>query len=203
MKTHKVTEVVGGVTMTFDNRDEWYFALWLDDICREFSGHLFHSLAWGYKLYTFKLFDKVDVIHKEQGKRKIIEKTQCLLQDATYTPDFSFYIIRPELKGFVDLAKETLIKNALFIRCGGSFHIDVKPSFSRNNAEAAKFSIIQKALWDKHGEYVNKVVPETLFKQTFTPQRYLLTDKDMKPRKIGWKIKTVHEWIKEATDGLN
>ena len=202
MLKRTVTETVGGVSTTFDNRDEWYFALWLDNLCREFAHHPSYALSWGYKINTFNLFEKVDIVHKEQGKRKVIEKTQCLLQDATYTPDFSFYMIRPALKGFVDLAKETLIKNALFVRCGGSFYIDVKPSFTRNKAESARFSLVQKALWDKHGEYVNKIVPAKLFEKTFTPERYLFTDTGKQSRKIGWKIKTCAGWLKEATNAV-
>ena len=45
-----------------------------------------------------------------------------------------------------------------------------------------------KWVWSLHNEYVQIVVPEKMFKQTFTPERYMYTDKSNRMRVIKYKI---------------
>ena len=71
-------------------------------------------------------------------------------------------------------------------------YIDVKGLFDRNKSNST-FSIIQKVLFSEKGIYAQKIVPEKLFERTFTPKKYLKTDKSGKPRKIKWEVKLLEE----------
>ena len=50
-------------------------------------------------------------------------------------------------------------------------------------------------IYDKWKLYINKCIPEQLFKDTFTPKRFLFTDKTGKPRKIKHKIVLINSPI--------
>jgi bifunctional DNase/RNase len=67
-------------------------------------------------------------------------------------------------------------------------YIDVKPGFTKQHSVTEVFSLKRGLMLEKHGINVQKVVIEDLFKHTFTPTRYLLTDSGRQPRKITeWK----------------
>jgi len=60
----------------------------------------------------------------------------------------------------------------------------------------AKINI--KWVWDKYGVFVNIIIPEKHFDKTFTPKRFLTTDKSGKPRKIKYKnIKSLKQFIEK------
>ena len=57
------------------------------------------------------------------------------------------------------------------------------------------FRVTQKWMYDKYRLYIELVILPNLFKTTFVPRRYLITDKGKQSRKINFDIKLVNEWI--------
>ena len=57
------------------------------------------------------------------------------------------------------------------------------------------FSINQKWMYSEHGIYIQKVIPQKLFADTFTPKRYLMTDGGGQARKIKWDVKSLEEFV--------
>jgi len=92
-------------------------------------------------------------------------------------------------------------------------YIDVKGSFSGpNNSSAITFPLNQKWVFDKHGVYVQKVIPvygqrkgvrtlyKGLFVDTFTPERYLYCDeKDNRARGIKYEPIKAGDYIELIT----
>ena len=94
--------------------------------------------------------------------------------------------------------------------------VKAPPGYGSKNSSDASFRILQKVLYHKFKIIVNKVYnypnafiknkdktfkrfknPEPyLWASTFTPQRYLFTDKTLEPRKISnWQVRTLKEYI--------
>ena len=48
---------------------------------------------------------------------------------------------------------------------------------------------------EKYKTYINLFVPPKIFKKTFTPKRYLLTDVSKTKRKINFPTKSLEEFI--------
>lgn len=74
-----------------------------------------------------------------------------------------------------------------------TLYFDVKPpsailAFASNVSSSREFPIKQRLMFEKHGIYVNKVVPygskNCLFTKTFLPKRYRYTDANKGPRKL-------------------
>lgn len=79
-------------------------------------------------------------------------------------------------------------------------YFDVKPpskalAFSGKLGSSRDFRFNQALVYNKHGIWVNKVVPIELFDKTFMPKRYRYTDVSGKPRKLNKKFKTLEEWL--------
>jgi hypothetical protein len=100
-----------------------------------------------------------------------------LLHPHKYTPDFSFILETP-LKVFQQ-----------FFKYQRDIVIDVKGSFSKYHDQKS-FSINQKWVYAKYGVYVQKVIPEKLFKKTFVPEicRYTPTRKWFVKKYVGCKV---------------
>ena len=76
--------------------------------------------------------------------------------------------------------------------------IDIKGSFNRHGGDR-EFSINQKWVFYKYGDYVNKVIPEKLFKSTWCPQGARLTEKTKQVKIKYSKCKTIEEFLKQNT----
>jgi len=65
--------------------------------------------------------------------------------------------------------------------------IDIKGNFSQFH-DGKLFAVNQKWLYDKHGVYVNKVIPEELFKKTWVPENARRTPakQQLKKKYIGF-----------------
>lgn len=87
------------------------------------------------------------------------------------------------------------------LECVSSDYIEIKPSFDSHNMTRL-FTVNQKWVYAKYGIYVQKIVPEKLFKQTFIPDRFLRTDSGKQKRKIKFKYVRISEYLKEQQCGL-
>lgn len=173
----------------FRSNEELYFSWWLDELKE--AGYINY---WEYEPESFTLIDSVRYSWWKQLKTKEKHMESTLLNDLCYTPDF-FISWRGSalVTGLIWDDDESKKKGAYeFATTGLDSWVDVKGSFDRNKSNST-FSIIQKVMYDKTGIYVEKVVPEKLFAATFTPKRYLLTDKSGKSRKIKWEVRMLDE----------
>lgn len=158
-------------SITFDSPDELEMYWW----CQE-------ALEYGviegfdYQGPTVQLAEPViETIERFGAKgQKIKPKTKVVMQGATYTCDFTIQGGSSVLPGQ---------------------YIDVKPKFTRRDSDAAKFSVIRKWVYQKHGIIVHPLVPFDLFKKTFSPARARITPKQKKPRAGYCELPTVKEYI--------
>lgn len=211
--------------MKFDSKEEKYFYDWLKeldslgyikDITDQPRFDLLDSVSINInKVNKSRSYFINEEREKDGKKRKLKSKDYHLLRGLSYTPDFKivwnekargiFYF----LKG--DTIYDTPITKYLKTRFLGHKKngehvtiIEIKGTFAaRHNSTNIKFPLLQKFMYHYHNIYVNKIMPlhkkKGLFAKTFTPKTYLTTDKTNKKRKIHWKIKSVHNYLEEAT----
>lgn len=166
----------------FVSKEELYFSWWLEDMKE--AGFV---EDYFYEPTTFLLCEKVVKEYTEiielKTKTKVNNKQITLLQDLQYTPDFK--VVFRKIPGFFE--KNFFIQNNVWwVDCKGSF-------IGRNNNSAITFPLNQKFMYYRHGILVEKIIPQKLFKTSFTPKRYIRTDGDTRLRKINWKIKNVED----------
>jgi len=164
----------------FVSKEELYFSWWLDDMKK--AGFV---EEYFYEPTTFLLCDKVVKKYEEivelKTKTKVIPKSITLMQDLKYTPDFK--VVFKQIPEF--FKRNFFIQdNIWWVDCKGSF-------IGRNNNSAITFPLNQKFMYVVHGILVEKIIPQKLFKSTFTPERYIRTDGDTRLRKINWKVKKI------------
>lgn len=203
----------------FDSSEERYFCYWLEELTAR--GII---IRWTYQPKAFVLCEPVKTTHVKLLKTMSKKEETTLLQGHEYTADFLIFWAAGT-EGFLHMPIlhncHISLKNYPFIshkhRTNGLYFsvVDVKGSFSQNDAWR-RFSIDQKWVFQKHGIYVNKIIPHpaidkkgkprpasALFVKTFVPERFMLTDKSMKARKINYNFKTVEEFLSENKETKN
>jgi len=183
-----------------DSKDEVYFSWWLDEL--QMAGAI---STWEYQTPTIELSKKktyeVDTLSpklKKPGTKKY-----QLFPAHTYTADF--FIVWGSLvspfhqtlnmrkrldRHFVSQAK--LIAGVP--RCVS--RVDIKPSYVKRTDNETLFRVNQKWVFDKTGIYIQAIQFEKLFSMTFTPQRYMITDKGQAIRKIrDWKVRSLEDFL--------
>lgn len=170
--------------MIFKSKEEQYFSWYLDELKKEG----FVSEYW-YEPETFVLSEKVvekfkSIKHlKNKTKEEIKEKT--ILNGHVYTPDFK--ILFKEIPYFLK-DKYRIVDNIWWV--------DVKGTFNRHGGDRV-FPINAKWLYQKHSILVEKIIPEELFKKTFTPLFYFKTDVSKKERKQKWNFIQIQNILKK------
>jgi len=182
----------------FDSKEELYFYYWLMELSSK------GLCSFKYQPKTFDLFKGSDYTIKfKSGK--------VTPRDVSYTPDFAVQWDE-RLRGILFSIPETDDKKSIFIafKPGPVSVIDIKGGFSRGrgaNSSAITFPFKQKWLLQSTGLYVQKIVPISsyskkkdkqsgLFLDTFTPARYLLTEKGSE-RKLHHKPKMINKYLEE------
>lgn len=184
----------------YDSPEEAYVSWYLDELVEggyvRFVQHQPPSrmlspqyrIAWEKKLKT---------------KNKPMEST--LLQPHVYTADFR---VDWNMNAQGLFFKSTFFadQNEKWLMFSNADHapleyysfIEVKPLFDQNNMTRL-FTINQKWMYDKYGIYVQKIIPQKLFENTFTPKKYLLTDRGKQKRKINFATRTLEEYVRSRT----
>ena len=172
----------------YDSPEELYVSWYLDEL-----GEAGYVIQVDFHPDSYRLSPQVKYKRYKMLKTKIKEIPSTLLQEHIYTPDFLVYWTQEAVsiffKGtggpfFPDMQTEILQRTIW----------EVKPPFDRNNMTRL-FTINQKWVYDKYGVYVQKIIPQKLFRDTFTPQRYLLTDSGKQKRKLIFAPKTLEEYV--------
>jgi hypothetical protein len=159
----------------YASKEEIYFVWYLDELFTD--GYI---AEYDYQPEPFSLFIPISYNWIKQLKTKKKEMTTTLLRAHSYQADFKIIWNAKAYDKFFNFNKLT---DAPFIQNYGLSWIDVKPSHDMQNMTRL-FHINQKWVHQRHGVYVQKIVPQELFAETFTPGRYRYTDKSLKPRKI-------------------
>lgn len=152
-----------------------------------------------YETVTFKLFEGASYIQEKQLKTKTKKVTRSLLQACEYTPDF---VIHWNKKAVGKICSVETFDTPIWCNKELISYFEVKPSFDhQNKRQFASLNI--KWVYQKYGEYVQIIIPHEppkgrkhfLFKDTFTPEKYLKT-KTGKWRKIHWKVNLISKFLK-------
>lgn len=188
----------------FDSNEELYFSWWLDELKeKEFI------LSYEIQPQSFELLPPVSYINITEKKLK----DKSLLRNLSYTPDFKiiwhdFNVESIPFAAWLEYDEGTnkyctelqkgikpddiIIYQTLDNKLIS--YIDIKGSFAgRNNNSAITFPLNKKLMFNRHGIFVNKIIPQKLFENTFVPKRYLLTDKNKQLRKINFNVKTIDD----------
>ena len=147
-----------------DSNEEWYFYSWLIE-CKKLG----IVLDYEYQPKEFLLTEKF-------GNPK--KKEKHLLADHVYTADFRIVFNKlygEKLSEYFKIPLEAIDTNGDAV-----VFVDVKGGFNRFAGDR-NFSIHQKMMWDKYKIYVQKIVPEDLFKKLGTPEAAKYTIKTKRP----------------------
>ena len=172
---------------SFKSKEELYFSWWLDEA--EGKGYIAH---WDYEVHSFDLSDKVTNTYTKQLKTKMKIVTETILQPHIYTPDFIIEWTDKAKGVFFGVEKQ----NGYHFKLEDDYvsYVETKGSFDSNNMTRL-FSLNQKWVYQKHGVYINLAKisnkKNSFFDKTFTPKRFLLTDKSGKPRALKYEPKTL------------
>lgn len=177
-----------------DSKEEVYFEWYCEELKQ--AGVLERYV---YHPEVFSLIKPFFYQYEEQKPKSVKVHKKTLSPSHVYELDFLLYWNTSSAERFLFVKRLTSISNSCFIADFGSIknrfycqmnksYIDVKPGFTKQHSVTEVFSLKRGLLLEKHGINVQKVVIEDLFKHTFTPTRYLLTDSGRQPRKITeWK----------------
>uniref|UniRef100_A0A6M3LW84 Uncharacterized protein n=1 Tax=viral metagenome TaxID=1070528 RepID=A0A6M3LW84_9ZZZZ len=170
----------------FDSKDEMYFQWYLEELVKDGEVEKFY-----FQHPVFHICESKSYTKAANGKGK----KYTLLREHDYTADFMIV--------WSELAKErytTVLSEDKCIVYPRNFFtsqilpnsegklvsvIEIKPKFDRYNMTRL-FKINQKIVYNLYNVYVQEVNYLTVFKNTFVPQRYLLTDSNKHKRKINF-----------------
>lgn len=164
----------------FDSDEEYFFYHWLLEAEE-------YGLVSGirYHVMTYPLTDNVSVTREKQLKTKTKKVERHLLYPHEYTPDFWFRLNNTVLTQFFKTSK--VLEWVQMV-------VDVKGTFTQNDG-GRSFSINQKLMWEKYKTYVEKVVPEKLFKKTWVPEICRLSPKKRQPVKKYIGVPVISEFM--------
>lgn len=187
--------------ITFDSNEELVFSWYLNELK---DRNIVDN--WIYQPNSFILSYPFERTVKKVLKTSEKYVKKAFLRGHTYKADFAI-TWNKEFKDkiFFTLHGNNEGKNIYFVantsKIDENIHytlVDVKGTYNQQDAWR-RFSIEQKWIFTMYGLYVQKVIPDELFKKTFTPARYCFTNKTMKPRKLKWRAVTVDEYIKKLS----
>ena len=183
----------------FDSKEELYFSWWLEQLkAGKYINH------WEKNETSFNLFG--GLVHSYiKPMKKVDDKilTQTILHPSSYNPDFTIYWEPKAIGIFVSKMHSTKGKITTPFLCSDDELISIietKADFDRNNMTRLAVNNI-KFVYEKYKVYINMVKLPSLFNKTFTPDRYLMTDRTFKPRKLKYKnVRTLREFINTLSE---
>jgi len=169
------------------SEEEWHMYLWILEAKRGA-----YVCEYEYQPDSLELSPRQSMLFKKQLKTKVKTIDKFLLHPHKYTADFLIDLSTTFLQEFKD---HKLIPAFPGSDNKNTYYIDVKGTFGGQYGSAREFSINQKWVYKEHGIFVNSLVPIKFFKNTWAPERSLLTLKTLKPRTgKQWKeLKTLKE----------
>lgn len=183
----------------FRSDEEKYFSWWLDELQEAdyINGYDYENKDWDLSASVNTPFHKI-------LKTKTKEELRNILKSHSYGCDFTIYFNKRSNEYFFSEITEVSHIKVDFIY--GHDHlgfVEVKPIFDQNNM-TREFTINRKWVWDKHGDFVNLVkignTKNSFFSKTFTPQKFLLTDKTKKPRSLKYEPISLEDYVESIRE---
>lgn len=194
----------------FDSKEELFFSWY----CEELLQARF-IVEYEYHVRTYRLCPDKTYPVVIPMKTKIKTGELSLLKKHTYTPDVwitwsekARNVFFNSMNEKVDLRKVPFVTTHSHLKTLQTV-VEIKPAYDQNNMTRL-FRINQKWLFHQNDIYVNEIVcvkkpPKGgnksaggLFPSTFTPARYLMTDKARARRKLCYKPKLLKEFLREG-----
>lgn len=168
-------------TGLYKSKEELYFSWWLDEL--KSKGYI---KKYEYECESLELAPPLQNSYTEELKTKTKEKSETLIREHIYTPDFKIFWTEKAKGVFWDSGRQNIWP---FRQVGEDLtsYVEVKGGFDSGNMTRL-FIVNQKWLYSKLGIFVNLVKITNkkggFFDKTFTPKRFMTTDLTNKPRKI-------------------
>ena len=187
--------------MKFDSMEELYFYWWAKDLQ---SVGLVTSITRGPMYYLADPV-KIPVVN---AKGKTVSKS--IMREASYTPDFllCWNVAHPALPMIGrNVFKNHREERQILLTSDWESVIEVKPLMAgrdgKGNAQKAISQVYRKWTMQRHKTFVQLVIigngPKSWFEETFTPKRFLLTDKTLSRRKLNYTARSMAEWLKSLS----
>lgn len=213
IKTKPVKTVTKPLPEDYDSWEEYYFNEWLNELYRSDIIRVF-----GKHRSTYKLCEKVQVFFA--GKRKEASKT--IIKEIKYTPDFHsmLYGSTPFIFPYYNKKNKNqetdyLIPGIYADSNNNVIYFEVKGAYTKHLNSSITFKDRQAMLFKSQGIFVNKVIPyslnnkykNTLFEQTFCPQKFIddmvyVKGEKKGQSKIPFTIKTFSQFYDEYQEKL-
>ncbi len=180
----------------FASDEEWYISWWLTELQAEGYIQLIEYQPGSFELYEGKYNEYVVPMKRVEDK---IEH-QALLQPHIYTCDVRVvWTDKAEdifywHEGMYGTKKPKHLFYSGLEHEGMVTYFEVKAEFDRNNMNRLA-GINIKWVQQKYGVIVEMIKPNTLFKNTFTPDRFLLTNKSFTPRTIKYETRSLTRYV--------
>lgn len=190
----KIFGIDPGITQ-YDSNEEKYFSWYLDELYE--AGYI---REYQVQPGSFILSEPILYEYEKKLKTKTKHCVKKLMQGHIYTADFRISWSEKARGIFFDsICGQTNLKIPFIVKYIPISIIEIKPAFDRNNMTRL-FTVNQKWVYQKYGTYVQRVTVDKkngkgLFPETFTPAKYLLTDKTRKPRKLKYEPRTLAEYV--------
>ena len=148
------------------------------------------------KGFSIELYPKVtySVPRVSKTGKELKPNIKILLGNKSYTPDF---VVKWKSKALDDGIICENFNFPFYVDRDFQSTIEVKPNYDVKGISTREFKSTQKIAYHALGLYVQCVIPEELFKTTFTPKRYLkCTLNNKQNRKLNYTPRTLEDWIK-------
>ena len=185
--------------MTIDSPEELWFGWYLNELKE--SGYV-NSFVLHPE--PFLLAQAYSYPYDKVLKTRINEMESNLLSPHIYSPDYKI-LWNKNARGIFwnSISDRVQLKNVPFVaqetEDGNNNYysiVEIKAGFSKFNMDRT-FSLNAKWIMQRFGVYVNKIIISNkngLFKETFVPTKFLLTDKAKQNRKLHFKPRTLEEF---------
>jgi hypothetical protein len=182
--------------MNYRSDEEKYFSWWLDELqeLELIKGYDYENKEWS-------LSPPITIFHEKHLKTKIKTEERSILKSHSYGCDFTIYPLS-ESFGRIFAMMDVPVKVVLPYLYGShhNIYVEIKPIFDKNNM-TREFAINRKWVYEKYGDFVNLVkignTKNSFFSKTFTPRRFLLTDKTNKPRSLKYTPVMIEDYLIE------
>jgi len=170
---------------TFDSFEEKYFTYWLEEARQ------------------MELIDSWERWDQEKHIEMFPPNEEYKMRKASYTPDFKV-VFNKKAEGLLYNLPKKSKGYFFYVNDDLECIIDVKGAYkSSKHISSITFPLVQKIIFHTQGIYIQKVIPlgvGNLFDKTWTPSKYLLTDKTNQIRKIKQnKVQTLKQFINAHT----
>jgi hypothetical protein len=153
--------------LPYESNEELYFLYWCEELIKK---GIIASVNRGKTFVLSEAVKQEYQVEKQlKNSIKIVTKSKTLLRDHVYSNDFNVYFRQDKTHLFnFEYCGSKTINNVDYTTA----YFEIKPIYDQNNMTRL-FSINQKWVFDKYGQFINLFVPEKVFTNTFFPKKYL------------------------------